>query len=155
AESIIRNSQAYRCSDLMTSAARFDYITDFDWDSLRIHARSWAMRAFWRGMLRVTTASRHVAWSSLSWRLRASNRDESPAVVAFVQSVPGLAFLHRLVLASHMVCIEVGACGIHPVCLLRCGAYASLAAATSHRPWRTRRPSASPAHCRSGGRSGG
>jgi hypothetical protein len=38
--------------------------------------------------------------------------------VAFFQSVPGLAFLHRLVLAIHLVCVEVGACGIRLVCLL-------------------------------------
>ena len=44
--------------------------------------------------------------------------DECPAVVAFFHSVPGLAFLHRLVLALHLVCVEVGACGIRLVCLL-------------------------------------
>src|SRR2546430_8524785 len=33
-------------------------------------------------------------------------------------SVPGLAFLHRLVLGIHLVCTEVGACGIRLVCLL-------------------------------------
>ena len=38
--------------------------------------------------------------------------------MAFFHSVPGLAFLHRLVLAIHLVCIEVGACGIRLVCLL-------------------------------------
>jgi hypothetical protein len=38
--------------------------------------------------------------------------------VAFFQSVPGLAFLHRLVLAIHLVCVEVGACGIRLVGLL-------------------------------------
>jgi hypothetical protein len=38
--------------------------------------------------------------------------------VAFFHSVPGLAFLHRLVLAFHLVCVEVGACGIRLVCLL-------------------------------------
>ena len=38
--------------------------------------------------------------------------------MAFFHSVPGLAFLHRLVLALHLVCVEVGACGIRLVCLL-------------------------------------
>jgi hypothetical protein len=38
--------------------------------------------------------------------------------VAFFHSVPGLALLHRLVLAIHLVCVEVGACGIRLVCLL-------------------------------------
>lgn len=36
----------------------------------------------------------------------------------FFQSSPRLAFLHRLVLALHLVCVEVGACGIRLVCLL-------------------------------------
>jgi hypothetical protein len=39
-------------------------------------------------------------------------------VAQFFQSGPGLAFLHRLVLALHLVCVEVGACGIRLVCLL-------------------------------------
>jgi hypothetical protein len=38
--------------------------------------------------------------------------------VTFFHSVPGLAFLHRLVLAFHLVCVEVGACGMRLVCLL-------------------------------------
>ena len=44
--------------------------------------------------------------------------DACPAIVAFFQRVPGLAFLHRLVLALHLVCVEVGACGIRLVGLV-------------------------------------
>jgi Family of unknown function (DUF6399) len=40
-----------------------------------------------------------------------------PHVADFFQSGPGLAFLHRLVIACHLVCVEVGACGIRLVCL--------------------------------------
>ena len=40
-----------------------------------------------------------------------------PHVADFFQSGPGLAFLHRLVIAFHLVCVEVGACGIRLVCL--------------------------------------
>src|SRR5262249_14074026 len=53
-----------------------------------------------------------------AWRAYQERLDESPAVVAFFHSVPGLAFLHRLVLALHLVCVEMGACGIRLVCLL-------------------------------------
>ena len=53
-----------------------------------------------------------------AWRTYQEGLDESPAVVAFFQSPPGLAFVHRLVLAIHLVCVEVGACGIRLVCLL-------------------------------------
>jgi hypothetical protein len=44
--------------------------------------------------------------------------DICPHVAEFFQSSPGLAFLHRLVLALHLVCVEVGAGGIRLVCLL-------------------------------------
>jgi hypothetical protein len=39
-------------------------------------------------------------------------------VIAFFQSPPGLAFLHRLVVALHQAFTEVGACGIRLICLL-------------------------------------
>jgi hypothetical protein len=44
--------------------------------------------------------------------------DICPEVAQFFQSGPGLAFLHRLALALHLVCVEVGACGIRLVSLL-------------------------------------
>jgi transposase len=53
-----------------------------------------------------------------AWRTYHERLDACPAVVAFCHSVPGLAFLHRLVLGIHLVCPEVGACGIRLVCLL-------------------------------------
>src|SRR5207244_8893195 len=53
-----------------------------------------------------------------AWQTSQDSLDESPTVVAFFQSPPGLAFLHRLVLGIHLVCTEVGACGIRLVCLL-------------------------------------
>jgi hypothetical protein len=53
-----------------------------------------------------------------AWRAYQDRLDGCPEVVAFFHSVAGLAFLHRLVLALHMVCVEIGACGIRLVCLL-------------------------------------
>jgi hypothetical protein len=53
-----------------------------------------------------------------AWRAYQENLDECPTVVAFFHRPPGLAFLHRLVLAFPVVCVEVGACGIRLVCLL-------------------------------------
>ena len=53
-----------------------------------------------------------------AWRAYQDSLDACPAVVAFFQSPPGLAFLHRLVLGIHLVCTEVGACEIRLVCLL-------------------------------------
>src|SRR5262249_27659095 len=43
--------------------------------------------------------------------------DSCPQVADFFQSGPGLAFFHRLGVAFHLVCVEVGACGIRLVCL--------------------------------------
>jgi hypothetical protein len=53
-----------------------------------------------------------------AWRMYQESLDACPAVVAFFHSVPGLAFLHRLVIALHVVCVEIGACGIRLVCLV-------------------------------------
>jgi hypothetical protein len=53
-----------------------------------------------------------------AWRKWHDTLDICPHVAQFFQSEPGLAFLHRLVLALHLVCVEVGACGIRLVCLL-------------------------------------
>ena len=53
-----------------------------------------------------------------AWRTWQDRLDACPHVVEFFESVPGLAFLHRLVLAFHVVFVEIGACGIRLVCLL-------------------------------------
>jgi Family of unknown function (DUF6399) len=53
-----------------------------------------------------------------AWQSWHDTLDSCPEVAAFFHSGPGLAFLHRLVLALHLVCVEVGACGIRLVCLL-------------------------------------
>jgi DNA-binding XRE family transcriptional regulator len=52
-----------------------------------------------------------------AWRMWHDTLDICPEVAEFFQSGPGLAFLHRLVLAFHLVCVEVGACGIRLACL--------------------------------------
>ena len=52
-----------------------------------------------------------------AWRLWHNSLDICAHVAEFFQSGPGLAFLHRLVIAFHLVCVEVGACGIRLVCL--------------------------------------
>jgi transposase len=69
--------------------------------------------------LRQAAKALEVPRSTLqAWRAYQESLDEHPAVVAFFHSCPGLAFLHRLVLGIHLVCTEVGACGIRLVCLL-------------------------------------
>ena len=52
-----------------------------------------------------------------AWRLWHDRLDICSHVAEFFQSGPGLAFLHRIVIAFHLVCVEVGACGIRLVCL--------------------------------------
>src|SRR5262245_24857193 len=53
-----------------------------------------------------------------AWQSWHDTLDICPHVAQFFQSGPGLAFLHRLVLALHLICVAVGACGIRLVCLL-------------------------------------
>ena len=52
-----------------------------------------------------------------AWRQWHDTLDICPHVAEFFQSGPGLAFLHRLVIAFHLACVEVGACGIRLACL--------------------------------------
>lgn len=52
-----------------------------------------------------------------AWRLWHDSLDICPHVAEFFQSGPGLAFMHRLVVGFHVVCLEVGACGIRLACL--------------------------------------
>ena len=52
-----------------------------------------------------------------AWRIWHDSLDICAHVAEFFQSGPGLAFLHRIVIAFHLVCVEVGACGIRLVCL--------------------------------------
>src|SRR5712691_3486403 len=69
--------------------------------------------------LRQATQALDVPRSTLqAWRAYQESLDAHPAVVALFHSAPGLAFVHRLVLGIHLVCTEVGACGIRLVCLL-------------------------------------
>src|SRR5215467_13806785 len=53
-----------------------------------------------------------------AWRTYQDRLDACPTVVTFFHSVPGLAFLHRLVITLHVVCVEIGACGIRLLCLV-------------------------------------
>jgi len=60
----------------------------------------------------------HVPRTTLqAWRLWHDTLDMCPHVADFFQSGPGLAFLHRIVIAFHLVCVAVGACGMRLVCL--------------------------------------
>src|SRR6266545_2941187 len=50
-----------------------------------------------------------------AWRLGHDTLDRCPHVAAFFHKGPGLAFFHRIVMACHLVCVEVGACGLRLV----------------------------------------
>ena len=59
----------------------------------------------------------HIPRTTLqAWHVWQERLDACPHVVAFCESGPGLAFLHRLVMALHLVFVEMGACGIRLVC---------------------------------------
>jgi len=53
-----------------------------------------------------------------AWSIWHDTLDICPHVAEFFQKGPGLAFLHRIVIAVHLVCVAVGACGMRLVCLL-------------------------------------
>ena len=68
---------------------------------------------------RPAAQARAVPRSTLpAWRASQERRAACPVVVTLFHRVPGLAFLHRLVLALHLVGVEVGACGIRLGCLV-------------------------------------
>jgi hypothetical protein len=50
------------------------------------------------------------------WLSRKAAIDADPAVIAFFESPVGLAFLHRLVIAAHLIFTQVGPCGIRLIC---------------------------------------
>lgn len=59
----------------------------------------------------------HIPRTTLqAWHVWQERLDACPQVGAFFESGPGLAFLHRLVMALHVVFVEIGACGIRLVC---------------------------------------
>jgi hypothetical protein len=51
------------------------------------------------------------------WLARKASLDVAPAVAGFFESPDGLAFVHRLVVAAHLVFTQMGPCGIRLVCL--------------------------------------
>src|SRR5262245_24241100 len=50
------------------------------------------------------------------WLSRKAGIDADPAVVAFFESPVGLAFLHRLLIAAHLVFTQANPCGIRTIC---------------------------------------
>jgi Family of unknown function (DUF6399) len=67
-----------------------------------------------RQAAKVLAVPRTTLQASRVWKERL---DICPQVGTFFASGPGLAYLHRLVMALHVVFVEIGACGIRLVCL--------------------------------------
>jgi hypothetical protein len=51
------------------------------------------------------------------WLEQRQSIDASPEEIAFFESPAGVAFLHRLIVAAHLVMSLMGACGVRLVCL--------------------------------------
>ena len=47
-----------------------------------------------------------------SWQKHRASLDADPEFIAFLESSLGIAFLHRLCTAAHLVFVEAGACGV-------------------------------------------
>jgi hypothetical protein len=89
------------------------------WDRTTATAEVVAFEAIpHRGISQRQFAKKHgVPRSTLQhWLSRKATIDADPAVVAFLESPVGLAFMHRLVVATHLVFTQVGPCGIRLVC---------------------------------------
>lgn len=52
------------------------------------------------------------------WKSKKARLQATPAEIAFFESPEGVEFLHRYVVASHLVMSWMGACGIRLICLL-------------------------------------
>jgi hypothetical protein len=89
------------------------------WDRPRVTAEVFAFEAApQRAISQRQFAQEHgLPRSTLQhWLARKATIDADPALVAFFESPVGLAFLHRLVVAAHLVFTNVGPCGIRLVC---------------------------------------
>lgn len=101
------------------SAATLNHGRNVRWNRMA-HARHFDdYRALQRDGLseRTLALKLSVPRSTLQgWRVHAETLDSDPQLVAFFESAAGLAFLHRLLGAMHLVFVELGACGIRLVC---------------------------------------
>jgi len=78
---------------------------------LALQGQGWSQRQF--------ADEQDVARTTLQqWLSRAANMEAPPEVVAFFESPAGLAFLHRLQVAAHLVMNNMGNCGIRLVALM-------------------------------------
>jgi hypothetical protein len=77
-----------------------------------LFAQSRALRTQGRSERQAAKALKVPRTTLQAWRIWHDTLDMGPHVAEFLQSSPGLAFLHRLVIACHLVCVEVGACGL-------------------------------------------
>src|SRR5919198_5362954 len=90
------------------------------WDRLEradLFAQYRALRTQGRSERQAAKALKVPRTTLQAWRIWHDSLDICPHVAEFLQSGPGLAFFHRLVIACHLACVEVGACGIRIVCL--------------------------------------
>jgi hypothetical protein len=102
----------YRQRDKVDRHQRWDRTRRADlFDQYRdLHAQGFSQRQAAKRL--------HVPRTTLQvWHPWQETLDACPQVVAFFDSGPGLAYLHRLVMALHVVFVEIGACGLRLVCL--------------------------------------
>ncbi len=102
-------------SDVPTAKVEINLGRQPRWDRFEradLFEQYWELRA--QGISeRQTVKELNVPRTTLqACRVWHDSLDICPHVDEFFQSGPGLAFLHRLVIAFHLVSVEVGACGI-------------------------------------------
>ncbi len=87
------------------------------WNRTEVAELLASFESFVDGSQRELAVQLEVPRSTLQhWLARKSSLDLDPEVVRFWESPAGVAFLHRLVLAAHLIFTQVGPCGIRSLC---------------------------------------
>jgi hypothetical protein len=87
----------------------------FERAALCAHARAFQTQGL--SERQAATALKGPRTTLPAWRLWHATLDSCPEVAPCLQSGPGLACVHRLVMACPLVCVAVGACGMRLGCL--------------------------------------
>jgi len=85
------------------------------WDRLEradLFAQSRALRPQGRSERQAAKARKGPSTTRQAWRLWHDSLEIGAHVAEVFPSGPGRAFFHRRVLACHLVCVAVGACGM-------------------------------------------
>jgi len=99
-------------NSLSNYASPFKNSRNVRWDRLEkwFLLKSWRKLDFHNGILQRILRYREVPCSA--GKLNKTPLDSNPKFIALMESSLGLAFIHRLCTAAHVVFVEAGACSV-------------------------------------------